>query len=217
MCSEASKVGIVNDHAQKILEMNDDIDSQRRRFLTASTAVVGAAGVTATAWPFIASWQPSERTIAAGASVAVDISKLEPGQQLIVAWRRQPVWVLRRTPEMLETLALLTDALRDPDSRVETQQPDYARNAYRSIRPEYLVVVAICTHLGCVPTFRPEVAPADLGPSWLGGYFCPCHGSRFDLAGRVFQGVPAPTNLVIPPYRFIGDTLIATGIDEAQA
>jgi ubiquinol-cytochrome c reductase iron-sulfur subunit len=121
--------------------------------------------------------------------------------------------VLRRTPEMLGTLALLTDALRDPDSRVETQQPDYARNAYRSIRPEYLLVIAICTHLGCVPKFRPEVAPVDLGPSWPGGYFCPCHGSRFDLAGRVFQGVPAPTNLVVPSYRSIGDTLIEIGID----
>lgn len=197
--------------------MTSDMDQQRRRFLTASTVVVGAAGVAAAAWPFIASWQPSERTIAAGAPVVVDISKLERGQQLTVAWRRQPVWVLRRTPEMLETLAQLTDALRDPDSRVEAQQPDYARNAYRSIRPEYLVVVAICTHLGCVPTFRPEVAPADLGPSWLGGYFCPCHGSRFDFAGRVFQGVPAPTNLVVPPYRFVSDTLIEIGIDETQA
>jgi ubiquinol-cytochrome c reductase iron-sulfur subunit len=193
--------------------MTSDIDRQRRRFLTISTAVVGAAGMTAAAWPFIASWQPSERSIAAGAPVVVDISRIEPAQQLTVAWRRQPVWVLRRTPEMLETLALLTDALRDPNSRVKTQQPDYARNAYRSIRPEYLLVIAICTHLGCVPKFRPEVAPADLGPSWLGGYFCPCHGSRFDLAGRVFQGVPAPTNLMVPSYRFVSDTLIEIGVD----
>jgi ubiquinol-cytochrome c reductase iron-sulfur subunit len=195
--------------------MTSDIDLQRRRFLTASTAVVGAAGMAAAALPFIASWQPSERTIAAGAPVVVDVSRLEPGQQLTVEWRRQPVWVLRRTPEMLDSLPQLTDTLRDPDSRVETQQPDYARNEYRSIRPEYLVVVAICTHLGCVPTFRPDVAPADLGPSWLGGYFCPCHGSRFDFAGRVYQGVPAPTNLVIPPYKYASDSVIAIGIDKA--
>jgi len=197
--------------------MTSDIDQQRRRFLTASTAVVGAAGLAAAAWPFIASWQPSERTIAAGGPVSVDVSKLEPGQQLTVAWRRQPVWVLGRTPELLETLPTLNGRLRDPDSRVETQQPDYARNPYRSIRPEYLVVIGICTHLGCVPTFRPDIAPADLGPSWPGGYFCPCHGSRFDFAGRVFEGVPAPTNLVIPPYRFASATVITVGIDPARA
>ena len=197
--------------------MTSDIDLQRRRFLTASTAVVGAAGMAAAAVPFLASWQPSERTIAAGAPVVVDFSKLEPGQQLTVEWRRQPVWVLRRTPKMLETLPTLNDRLRDPDSRVETQQPDYARNAYRSIREEYLVVIAICTHLGCVPAFRPDVAPADLGPSWPGGYFCPCHGSRFDFAGRVYRGVPAPTNLVIPAYKFASDTVVAIGIDDAQA
>jgi ubiquinol-cytochrome c reductase iron-sulfur subunit len=197
--------------------MNTDIDAQRRRFLTASTAVVGAAGVAAAAWPFIAAWQPSERALAAGAPITVDISRLEPGQQITVAWRRQPVWVLRRTPEMLATLPLLTDRLRDPNSRVASQQPDSAQNEYRSIRPEYLVVVAICTHLGCVPAFRPDAAPPDLGPAWLGGYFCPCHGSRFDLAGRVFSGVPAPTNLVVPPYRFASDTLIDIGVDRISS
>jgi ubiquinol-cytochrome c reductase iron-sulfur subunit len=196
--------------------MSTDVDSQRRRFLTASTAVVGAAGAAAVGWPYIVSWQPSERAIAAGGPVTVDVSKLEPGQQVTVEWRRQPVWVLRRTAEMLATLAKLSDQLRDPDSGVESQQPEYARNEFRSIRPEYLVVVAICTHLGCVPTFRPEIAPADLGPAWLGGYFCPCHGSRFDFAGRVFTGVPAPTNLVVPPYRFAGDTLIDVGIEAKQ-
>lgn len=195
--------------------MHTDIDSQRRRFLSASTAVVGTAAVAASAWPFITSWQPSERALAAGASKLVDISRLEPGQQITVEWRRQPVWVLRRTQEMLASLPLLTDWLRDPDSSVETQQPQYAHNESRAIRPEYLVVVAICTHLGCVPAFRPDVAPADLGPTWLGGYFCPCHGSRFDLAGRVFEGVPAPTNLVVPPYRYAGNSLIEIGIDEA--
>ncbi len=196
--------------------MRGHIDSERRHFLTASTAVVGAAGLAVTAWPYVASWQPSERALAAGGPTTVDVSKLELGQQITVAWRRRPVWVLRRTPEMLATLPLLTDSLRDPDSRVESQQPGYARNEYRSIRSEYLVVVAICTHLGCVPAFRPDVAPPDLGPAWLGGYFCPCHGSRFDFAGRVFSGVPAPTNLAIPPYRFAGDSLIEIGIDETS-
>ncbi|GMQ75142.1 MAG: ubiquinol-cytochrome c reductase iron-sulfur subunit [Gammaproteobacteria bacterium] len=195
--------------------MDSVIDLQRRRFLTASVAVVGAAGAAGAALPFIASWQPSERTIAAGAPVVVDFSKLEPGQQLTVEWRRQPIWVLRRTPEMLATLPTLDGRLRDPNSDVETQQPIYARNAVRSIREEYLVVIAICTHLGCVPSFRPDIAPADLGPSWPGGYFCPCHGSRFDFAGRVFRGVPAPTNLVIPPYKFVSDTVVAIGIDNA--
>ncbi len=197
--------------------MDSVIDLQRRRFLTASVAVVGAAGAAGVALPFIASWQPSERTIAAGAPVVVDFSKLEPGQQLTVEWRRQPIWVLRRTPEMLATLPTLDGRLRDPGSNVETQQPDYARNAVRSIREEYLVVIAICTHLGCVPTFRPDIAPADLGPSWPGGYFCVCHGSRFDFAGRVFKGVPAPTNLVIPPYKFVSNTVVAIGIDDASA
>lgn len=196
--------------------MHADIDPQRRRFLTASMAVAGATGAAAATWPFIASWQPSERALAAGGPVTVDISRLEPGMQITVGWRRQPVWVLRRTQEMLATLPLLTDSLRDPDSRLQTQQPGYARNEYRSIRPEYLVVVAICTHLGCVPAYRPDIAPADLGPAWLGGYFCPCHGSRFDLAGRVFQGVPAPTNLVVPPYRYADGSLIEIGTDETR-
>ncbi len=193
--------------------MSTVIDLRRRRFLTASTAVVGATGMAVAAWPFIASWRPSERARAAGAPVVVDVSKLEPGQQITVKWRGKPVWILRRTPEMLSRLSRLTLQLRDPASRVASQQPDYARNEYRSIRSEYLVAVGLCTHLGCVPTFRPDIAPEDLGPSWLGGYFCPCHGSRFDLAGRVFIGVPAPTNLVIPPYRYVSDTVIGIGID----
>lgn len=188
-------------------------DLRRRRFLTMSTAVVGAAGAAAAAWPFLASWQPSERARAAGAPVTVDISKLQPGQQLTVEWRRKPVWLLRRTPEMLEALSGLRDQLRDPDSRAASQQPAYASNEYRSLRPEYLVTVALCTHLGCVPSFRPDVAPPDLGPSWIGGYFCPCHGSRFDFAGRVFKGVPAPLNLEIPPHRYVADTAVEVGID----
>lgn len=188
-------------------------DPRRRRFLTMSTAVVGAAGVAVSAWPFVASWQPSERARAAGAPVTVDISRLQPGQQMTVEWRRKPVWVLRRTPETLEALSGLRDQLRDPDSDAASQQPAYASNEYRSLRPEYLVAVALCTHLGCVPSFRPDVAPPDLGPNWVGGYFCPCHGSRFDFAGRVFEGVPAPLNLEIPPHRYVGDTAVEIGID----
>ncbi len=188
-------------------------DPRRRRFLTMSTAVVGAAGAAAAAWPFLASWQPSERARAAGAPVTIDISKLQPGQQMTVEWRQKPVWVLRRTPKMLEALSGLRDQLRDPDSRAASQQPAYASNEYRSLRPEYLVTVALCTHLGCVPSFRPEAAAPDLGASWVGGYFCPCHGSRFDFAGRVFKGVPAPLNLEIPPHRYVGDAEIEIGAD----
>lgn len=192
---------------------NGSADLHRRRFLVTTTTVVGGIGVGLAAVPFLFSLQPSERALAAGAPAVVDVSKLEPGQQITVKWRRKPVWVLRRTPEILTNLKTLTDQLRDPESRIESQQPAYARNDYRSIRPEYLVVVALCTHLGCVPSFRPDVAPPDLGADWLGGYFCPCHGSRFDFAGRVFKGVPAPTNLVVPPYRYISGQFIEIGVD----
>lgn len=197
--------------------LTDDLDATRRRFLSASTAVVGAAGVAVAGWPFIASWRPSERTRAEGAPVVVDVSKIEPGAQITAEWRGKPVWVLSRTREMLDRLRGLDGQLRDPASNVISQQPDYARNVYRSIRPEYLVAVGLCTHLGCVPTFRPEPAPADLGPAWAGGYFCPCHGSRFDLAGRVYTGVPAPTNLLIPPYRYLDDRILEVGLDGNSA
>jgi ubiquinol-cytochrome c reductase iron-sulfur subunit len=195
--------------------VTETIDRRRRRFLIATATVVGTVGAVATLVPFIESWNPSERARSAGAPVAIDFSKLEPGQQIAVSWRGKPVWMLRRTPKMLEDMhsPAMREKLRDPDSEVDTQQPGYAQNEFRSINPEYLVVIGICTHLGCVPTFRPDVAPADLGRDWLGGYFCPCHGSRFDLAGRVFKGVPAPTNLVIPPYRFISDTKVLVGED----
>ena len=198
--------------------MTDTIDKKRRRLLIAAATVVGGAGVVAAFIPFIESWNPSARARSAGAPVSVDFSKLESGQQMAVSWRGKPVWVLRRTPGMLEDLqsASLQASLRDPDSKVATQQPLYAQNEFRAINPEYLVVIGICTHLGCVPTFRPDVAPADLGPDWLGGYFCPCHGSRFDLAGRVYKGVPAPTNLVIPPYRFIAETKVTIGEDATR-
>ncbi len=189
------------------------VDPRRRRFLTLSTMVVGAAGAATATWPFVASWQPSERARAAGAPVQIDVSRLEPGQQVTVEWRRKPVWVLHRTPEMIEALSGLRDQLRDPDSLAASQQPAYAANEHRSLRPEYLVTVALCTHLGCVPSFRPDAAPPDLGPGWVGGYFCPCHGSRFDLAGRVFKGVPAPLNLEVPSHRFLDDSGIEIGTD----
>lgn len=191
------------------------LDPNRRRFLVA-TSVVGAVGAGVAAWPFLASMQPSAKAQAAGAPVEADISKLEPGGKLTVEWRGQPVWIVRRTEQNLKDLVALNDTVSDPDSKVE-QQPKYATNQYRSRKPEYLVTVGICTHLGCSPTFRPEMAPADLGPDWRGGFFCPCHGSFFDLAGRVYKGVPAPTNLVVPPHRYLSDTLILIGKDQGAA
>jgi len=195
--------------------MDTEKNLSRRRFLVNTTTVVGAAGLSAAVWPFIASLNPSERARLAGAPVTIDFSKIEPGQQITVEWRQKPVWVLRRTPAMLEQLnaPALLSRLRDPNSQVSSQQPDYARNALRSIHAEHLVVIGICTHLGCVPSFRPEPAAHDLGPDWPGGYFCPCHGSRFDLAGRVFKGVPAPTNLEIPPYRYLSESVVEIGVD----
>ena len=190
-------------------------DPQRRRFLVTATTVIGSIGMAALAVPFISSMNPSARARSAGAPVNVDISKLEPGQQITVSWRGKPVWILRRTPQMLDDMrsAAFRDRLRDPDSALETQQPDYAQNVYRSIKQEYLVVIALCTHLGCVPSFRPDRAPTDLGADWPGGYFCPCHGSKFDLAGRVFKAVPAPTNLAVPPYQFLSESRIWVGED----
>ena len=155
--------------------------------------------------------------VPAFAPVEADISKLEPGSLLRVKWRGKPVWLLKRTQKMLDDLPTLNDQLSDPKSEEASQQPQYAQNAYRSIKPETLVMVGICTHLGCSPTFRPEVAPADLGPEWKGGFFCPCHGSRFDLAGRVYKGVPAPLNLSVPRHRFLSDSLILIGDDTGVA
>ncbi len=194
-----------------------ETDTGRRRFLVAATTLVGGVGLAAVAVPFISAMNPSARARSAGAPVNADFSKLEPGQQITVEWRGKPVWILRRTPEMLEDMrsAAFREWLRDPDSAVETQQPGYAQNEFRSIEEEYLVVIAICTHLGCVPSFRPDRAPADLGVDWLGGYYCPCHGSKFDFSGRVYKAVPAPTNLVIPPYRFLSETEVRIGEDTA--
>jgi len=194
----------------------DGVDLKKRRMLTAATSVVGAVGAGYVVYPFLASWAPSEKAKAAGAPVEADISKLEPGQLMRVKWRGKPVWVVRRTEQNLADLAKLEPRLADPASDMP-QQPEYCKNQGRSRKPEFLIAVGICTHLGCSPTFRPEMAPADLGPEWLGGFFCPCHGSRFDLAGRVYSGVPAPTNLVIPPYQFLSDTQILVGDDGGAA
>ena len=190
--------------------------SGRRRFLTAATTVVGAVGTGFALVPFISFMQPSAKARAAGAPVRADISKLEPGQMMRVKWRGKPVWIINRTPEMLETLISLADKLRDPDSN-ESEQPAYAKNEGRSINPEILVLVGICTHLGCSPTYRPDIAPADLGPDWEGGFFCPCHGSLFDIAGRVYAGKPAPTNLPVPPHRYLSENEILIGDDGGVA
>lgn len=193
----------------------NEVNPSRRRFLTAATTVIGGVGVGFALVPFISSMSPSAKARAAGAPVRADISKIEMGQMIRVKWRGKPIWVVNRTQEMLDVLPTLDSELRDPES-LEPQQPDYAKNEYRSIKPEYLVLIGICTHLGCSPTFRPDIAPADLGKDWKGGFFCPCHGSRFDLAGRVFKGVPAPLNLVVPPYRYLSETEILVG-DEGGA
>ena len=194
---------------------NEGVDHGRRRFLTATTAVVGGAGVVAAAVPFIKSWEPSARAKNAGAPVLADISKVEPGQRLSVLWRGQPVWIVNRTPALLATLPQLDSRLRDPKSELE-QQPKYAQNETRSIKPEWLVVIGICTHLGCSPEFVPEIKPEPFDPEWKGGFFCPCHKSRYDIAGRVFQGVPAPMNLVVPPYQFVNDKQILIGVGPGE-
>ena len=194
---------------------NEGVDHGRRRFLTATTAVVGGAGVVAVAVPFIKSWEPSARAKNAGAPVLADISKVEPGQRLSVLWRGQPVWIVNRTPALLATLPQLDSRLRDPKSEIE-QQPKYAQNETRSIKPEWLVVIGICTHLGCSPEFVPEIKPEPFDPEWKGGFFCPCHKSRYDIAGRVFQGVPAPMNLVVPPYQFVSDKQILIGVGPGE-
>jgi len=185
----------------------------RRRRLLVITSGLGVVGTAFAITPFVMSMLPSARAKAAGAPVEVDISKIEPGQLLTVEWRGKPVWILRRTPAMLEELKKDESLLADPNSSVASQQPTYAQNLDRSIKPEYLVVIGICTHLGCVPLPRlVPGAPSGLGDSWPGGFFCPCHGSKFDLAGRVFKNVPAPTNLVVPPYSYLTDTRIIIGV-----
>lgn len=189
------------------------VDTGRRRFLTVATSAAGGVAAAAVATPFVLSFFPSERAKAAGAPVEVDISKLEAGQKINVEWRGKPVWVVNRTPEQVKNLAKLDGKLVDPKSEAP-QQPEYCKNAHRSIKPEILVAVGICTHLGCSPTFRPDLAPADLGADWLGGFYCPCHGSKFDLAARVYSGVPAPKNMEIPPHKYMSDTRLLIGDDK---
>jgi len=195
----------------------DVVDEKKRRFLVASTSVMGAVGAGFVAVPFLSSWSPSERAKNAGAPVEVNISALEEGRLMVVEWQSKPVWIVKRSAKTLSDLETLTDSLRDPNSENAAQQSSYAQNIYRSRKPEISVLVGICTHLDCSPTFRPEIAPADLGADWLGGFFCPCHSSKFDMAGRVFQGVPAPTNLSVPPHHYLSENVILIGNDGGAA
>jgi ubiquinol-cytochrome c reductase iron-sulfur subunit len=193
---------------------DEDVDRNRRHFLTVATAVTGGAGIVLASIPFLASLRPSARALALGAPIEVPVGSLEPGEMVRYIWRGRLVYVVRRSTEMLERLSSSVPFLRDPNSEVVEQQPEYAANEYRSIKPEFLVVEGSCTHLGCAPLPEFQVGPS---PDWYGGFFCPCHGSRFDLAGRVYQGVPAPTNLRVPPYRFIKDDVIMIGAENGVA
>src|SRR5579872_517912 len=192
-------------------EKEEVIDAARRCFLRRATTVVGGIGVASASVPFISYWLPSKDTEAAAGPVNINISALQPKQQLTVPWRGQPIWIIRRTEDMLATLPQLTTQLRDPDS-LEDQQPIYAKNIHRSIKPEYFVAIGVCTHLGCIPNYRPDIA--SITPDWLGGFYCPCHGSRYDLAGRVYKGVPAPLNLKIPRHMYVSDQEITIGEDK---
>jgi ubiquinol-cytochrome c reductase iron-sulfur subunit len=195
--------------------MSEEIDRGRRQLLTAATSLTGAVGVAFAAAPFLASWKPSARAKALGAPVEIDISKLEPGAMLKIEWRGKPVWVVRRTPEMIGRLDAIDNLLADPASD-QSKQPDYAKNAARAVNPEYFVVLGVCTHLGCAPMSRFDPGDAELGADWPGGFYCPCHGSKFDLSGRVYRGVPAPTNLEVPPYTFADAGRIVIGLDRER-
>ena len=200
--------------------VNDPVNAGRRRFLTATTAVVGAVGAGFAAVPFIKSWNPSAKAQLAGAPVNADISALQEGQRLVLEWRGQPIWIVKRSKAVLDALPTLDGRLRDPKSENVDQQPDYVRKAnpeLRSIKPEISVLVGLCTHLGCSPQMAAEIRPEPFDPEWKGGYFCPCHKSKFDMAGRVFQGVPAPTNLVVPPHHYADDNTIVIGVDPKGA
>jgi len=197
---------------------NDGVENQgRRRFLTATTAVVGAVGAGFVAVPFIKSWNPSARAKLAGAPITADISALAEGTRMVLEWRGQPIWIVKRSKAMLDVLPTLDTRLRDPKSANADQQPKYAQNEYRSIKPEISVLVGLCTHLGCSPEMKAEIKPEPFDPNWKGGYFCPCHKSRFDMAGRVFDGVPAPINLLVPPHHYESDTSIVIGVDPKGA
>lgn len=193
---------------------NDGVNEGRRRVLTAMTSAVGAVGVVGAAVPFVGSWSPSAKAKAAGAPVEVNISKIEPGAMVTVEWRGKPVFIVRRTPEALANLETMEALISDPMSE-KSVQPEYTKNKNRAIKDEVLVLLGLCTHLGCAPKFRPDVGAEDLGgSSWLGGFFCPCHGSKFDLAGRVYKSVPAPLNLEVPPYKYVSDDVIIVGEDQ---
>jgi len=195
---------------------NQPVDQVKRRFLIAATSAVGGVAVAAMAVPFVSSMLPSARAKAAGAAVEVDISKIEPGAMITVEWRGKPVWIVNLTENMSKTLSGQEDKLTDPNLDVTSQQPDYCRNATRSIRPNLMVMEGICTHLGCSPS--PKLQPnGDMGDDWQGGFFCPCHGSKFDLAGRVFKGSPAPTNLVVPPHHYLSDDILLVGEHSKEA
>ncbi len=193
------------------MAVQDEIDQKRRCFLRRATTAVGGIGLAAASVPFFSYWMPSADTEAAAAPIKIDISGMKPRDQLTVPWRGMPIWVIYRDPAMMGTLEKLTDTLRDPLSE-QDQQPEYCKNIHRSIKPEFFIAIGICTHLGCVPTYRPD--PASVSPDWLGGFFCPCHGSKYDLAGRVFKDVPAPLNLKIPNHMYISDTEIMIGEDK---
>ncbi len=196
--------------------MSDDVDLGRRQLLQKATALTGAVGAVFVATPFISSWEPSARAKAMGAPVEIDIAKLEPGAMLKVEWRGKPVWVVRRTPEMLASLKADTSLLADPDSNASVQ-PEYAKNTARASKEEYLVLLGVCTHLGCSPSAKFTPGDVTVQADWPGGFYCPCHGSKFDLAGRVFKGVPAPLNLAVPPYSFASATKIVVGADTKAA
>lgn len=195
----------------------EPINTGRRRFLTATTAVVGAVGAGFAAVPFIASWNPSARAKLAGAPVTADISALAVGQRLVLEWRGQPIWIVRRSPDVLKALPMLDAQLADPKSQNVDQQPAYITGVTRSIKPETSVLVGLCTHLGCSPEMKAEIRPEPFDANWKGGYFCPCHKSKFDMSGRVFAGVPAPTNLLVPPHYYENDTTIVIGVDPQGA
>jgi ubiquinol-cytochrome c reductase iron-sulfur subunit len=190
--------------------MTEEVDTGRRHFLTVATVATGAVGAAFVAVPFLASWKPSARAKAMGAPVEVDVSKLEPGAMLKVEWRGRAIFVVNRTPQMLAQLEGVDAQLRDPGSD-ESEQPEFAKNPARAMKPEYLVLVGVCTHLGCAPLDKFAQGDVTVAADWPGGFFCPCHGSKFDLSGRVFKDVPAPTNLPVPPYRFLSDTRILIG------
>jgi len=203
--------------------VNPNVDTSRRRFLTLAASGMGVVGGAAVVWPFLASLRPSAKAKALGAPVSVDLTVVEPGQKISLLWRGNPIWIVRRTPEMLASLDKVKGDLTDPDLESTDKhsgfdlQPAYAKNATRSIKPEVLVMIGSCTHLGCIPSFRPDHPAPDVAANWEGGFFCPCHGSKFDLAGRVYKGSPAPRNLVVPPHKYADDNTILIGEDQAAA